>query len=109
MSQALWNEVQELKHMVQGFQRTAAAITQSLDLMSERMGQLEEERRAHWTKLGKQGDKIDSLWLLKEQIERDCARFLEKYQSMIDVSKIKMPETLKKMGFHEDGTRGNPR
>lgn len=99
MSMQLWNEVQEAKQLCAKQQAELDALRKEHAQTAAQLAAVLEERRAAATELRKITEKVASLWALKDSIAADAKEFLGRRREAIDPTKVKMPETLRRLGY----------
>ena len=99
MSQALYNEIQQLKSQLE----KALGSIQSLHADNARLcSGLEEyaaERREHRKALRELQEQFATFAALKEAIAKDAREILGATRDRIDPTKVKMPHPLKALGY----------
>lgn len=99
MSQALYNEFQELKRSQEAILEKISALAARLDGAVSLIDESAAERSALRKEVKALGGKVETLHALRQQIEKDAREFGGTRRDVIDPTTVKMPRVLKTLGY----------
>ena len=92
MSAALFAKIQELESRLNALDGEVAEFMRQTSHSLERLESLCKDSAS-------QGEKVATLWALREAIEKDAREMLDRKRPRIDPTQVKMPPVLKKLGY----------